>query len=71
MLVLTRRIGETITIGDDIRITVLEIRSGQVKVGLEAPRDRRIVREELLSSEEAAAPRAAAKRGHARSEFTP
>jgi len=38
MLILTRKLGETITIGDDIAVTILEIKGGQVKVGVEAPR---------------------------------
>ena len=37
MLVLTRKLGENIRIGDSVKITVLEVRSGQVKLGIEAP----------------------------------
>lgn len=47
MLVLTRRIGETICIGDDIEVRVLEVSSGKVRLGIEAPDDQVIVREEL------------------------
>lgn len=44
MLVLTRKVGETIRIGDDIVVTVLEVRRGQVRIGVDAPRQVRIVR---------------------------
>ncbi len=47
MLVLTRRLGESINIGDDIKITVVDIDGKQVKVGIEAPRDISIFREEV------------------------
>ena len=44
MLALTRRRREVIRIGDDIYVTVLSIRGGQVRLGIEAPRDLRIER---------------------------
>ncbi|MBN2689129.1 MAG: carbon storage regulator CsrA [Gammaproteobacteria bacterium] len=47
MLVLTRKIGETITIGDNIRIKVLSLSGGQVKLGAEAPKDVSVHREEI------------------------
>ena len=47
MLLLTRRIGETIIIGDDVKITVVEVNGGQVKIGIDAPREISIVREEI------------------------
>ena len=47
MLVLTRKSGESIVIGDEIVITVLEIRGGQVRLGVEAPRDVVIHRSEI------------------------
>ena len=48
MLILTRRKGESIMIGDDIVVTVLDIRGSQIRLGFEAPNDVNIVREELL-----------------------
>ena len=48
MLVLTRKIGQTITLGDNILIAVLGVEGDRVSVGLEAPREVRIVRTELL-----------------------
>jgi len=39
MLVLTRRLGEAITIGDNIRIVVVDISGTQVKIGIDAPKD--------------------------------
>lgn len=48
MLVLTRRIGETLVIHDDIEVTILDIKGHQVRIGIKAPRDVAIVRTELL-----------------------
>lgn len=47
MLVLTRKSGEGIRIGDDVRIVVVEAREGQVKIGIEAPLSRTVHREEI------------------------
>ncbi len=47
MLVLTRKPGETITIGDDIKIFVQEIRGNQVKIGIKAPPNVSVHREEV------------------------
>jgi carbon storage regulator len=47
VLILTRRIGETITIGSDIRVTVYAINGGQVRLGIEAPREVAVDREEI------------------------
>jgi carbon storage regulator len=56
MLVLSRRAGEEVVIGDLIRLTVVEIRGRQVRLGFTAPRDINIRREELCyESEEAEA----------------
>jgi carbon storage regulator len=48
MLVLTRRTGENIRIGSDIVITVLKVAPGQVKIGIEAPPDVVVHREEIF-----------------------
>lgn len=48
MLVLTRKQGEKIVIGENISVTVLEIDPGKIRLGIEAPRDIPIYREELL-----------------------
>lgn len=47
MLVLTRKLGENIRIGDAVKITVLEVHSGQVKLDIEAPPEVKIHREEI------------------------
>lgn len=47
MLILTRRKDENIRIGDEIKVYVLEIRSGQVKLGIDAPQNIRVYREEI------------------------
>lgn len=49
MLVLSRRLDETIQIGDDITIVVHQLRGNRVSIGIEAPRDLRIVRGELVT----------------------
>lgn len=47
MLVLTRRVGDSIVIADDIVVTVLEVRSDQVRLGIDAPREVAVHREEV------------------------
>ena len=47
MLVLTRRLGESITIGENVRVVIVDIDGNQVKLGIEAPREIDIYREEL------------------------
>ena len=47
MLVLSRKAEESMFIGDDIKITVLDIRGGQVRIGITAPQDIKIHREEV------------------------
>lgn len=47
MLILTRRVGETLVIGDDVTITVLGVRGNQVRVGVSAPKDVAVHREEI------------------------
>ena len=47
MLILTRRIGEKLLIGDDIEVVVLDVNRNQVKVGIKAPRSMTVLREEL------------------------
>ncbi len=50
MLTLTRKVGESIRIGDDIEIVVKEIRRNQVRIGIIAPRDVAIYREEVYDA---------------------
>jgi carbon storage regulator len=47
MLILTRRRGETIRIGNDIEITVVEVKASQVRIGIKAPKDVIVDREEI------------------------
>ncbi|MDX8403090.1 MAG: carbon storage regulator CsrA [Mariprofundaceae bacterium] len=47
MLILTRKSGETITIGENIQIRVLAVKGGQVRIGVDAPREVSVNREEV------------------------
>jgi carbon storage regulator len=48
MLVLTRKAGEGIIIGDDIKITVVELKGGGVRIGIDAPRETKVHRQEVF-----------------------
>lgn len=54
MLILTRRIGETVMIGDDVSLTVLAVKGNQVRVGIDAPRHIAVHREEIYERVKAA-----------------
>ena len=49
MLILTRRVGESLVIGDDVTITVLGVKGNQVRIGVKAPRDVSVHREEIMN----------------------
>jgi carbon storage regulator len=48
MLVLTRKIGESLAINDNVRVTVLEVKGKTVRLGIEAPADVKVYRQEIL-----------------------
>src|SRR5215213_4768896 len=72
MLVLTRKLMEKLFIGDDICVTVVRLEGGQVRLGIDAPREVTVVRAELVPERAAAQPRPSGSRGptpHSASEF--
>jgi carbon storage regulator len=48
MLILTRRVGESLRIGDEVSVTVLEVNGNQVRLGIDAPKDVPVHREEIF-----------------------
>lgn len=60
MLILSRRVNEKIIIGEDIVLSVIEVRGDQVKIGIEAPRDVKVFREEVFVAIQAENKKAAA-----------
>ena len=56
MLILTRRMGETLMIGDTVTVTVLGVKGNQVRVGINAPRDVTVDREEVYERKRAETP---------------
>ena len=47
MLILTRKVNESLKVGDDVTLTVLGIKGGQIKIGINAPRDIEVHRQEI------------------------
>lgn len=48
MLLLTRRVGERVKIGEEVTVTVLGVRGGQIRIGIDAPRNVKVNREEVF-----------------------
>ena len=54
MLILTRRVGETLKVGDDVSVTVLGVRGSQIRIGITAPRGIGVYREEIYDKKKEA-----------------
>ena len=54
MLILTRRVGESIVVGDDVTVTVFEVRGDAVRIGIDAPRSVQVHRQEVYDELQAA-----------------
>lgn len=52
MLVLSRKVTEVICIGDDVRVRIIDIGRGRVQIGIEAPKNVRVIRKEVLSDDD-------------------
>ncbi|HOX47834.1 MAG TPA: carbon storage regulator CsrA [Spirochaetales bacterium] len=50
MLILSRRVNEKIVIGDDVVVSIIEVRGDQVKIGIEAPRSVKVFRQEVFNA---------------------
>jgi carbon storage regulator len=51
MLILTRKLGETINIGENVQVKVLKVRGGQVQLGISAPIEIKVMRQEIIGKE--------------------
>jgi carbon storage regulator len=69
MLILTRRVGETLMVGDNVTVTVLGVKGNQVRIGVNAPKDVAVHREEIYDRirKESEVDNAAAKSGNGNS----
>lgn len=52
MLILSRRVGESIVIGNNVRVTVLDVRGSQIRLGVDAPKDVQVDREEVRAAKD-------------------
>lgn len=62
MLVLTRRAGEALFVGENVKVTMVRVRGGQVRLAIEAPPEVRVRREELTAAHKAAGGRSSDRR---------
>ena len=75
MLILTRRVGESVVIGEDVTVTVLGVKGNQVRIGINAPKHVAVHREEIFErikreAEEGSTSQRPQKNGHAHDAYT-
>ncbi len=63
MLILTRRVGETVMIGDEISVTVLRVKGNQIRLGVNAPKNVSVQREEIFGRARSGSPAGALRGG--------
>ena len=71
MLILTRRVGETLKVGDEVSVTILGVRGSQIRIGITAPKGINVCREEIYQKDSASTAAAAGTKAAAEAGDTP
>jgi len=71
MLILTRRVGETLKVGDEVSVTILGVRGSQIRIGITAPKGISVCREEIYQKDDASGSDSAGNAAAAAADDTP